>query len=385
MTIQKTSEQAFISSASPPSAAEVTRRKFKPVKWWAGLGVVVLALGGYSATRWLLGGFAHVSRGGPDRVPAYMAITAHVQEVVFTSAAVLLFYYVVWKPWRRDRRLSTDAIIFLGIGTVWIQDPLMNYTQQFFVYNSAYLNLGCPQCFMPGWIAHSSTMVESPFVGWTFYFGLAYLAAKAGVMIVRWAQSKYPKLGHVGALSFILIPFFVFDILTEFFWIRTGQYVYLGGAGGPHWLILFRGHFYQIPLWEVVLAAVWYTALTVGMLIKDDKGRHMMERGIDEIRGPRRRQTGLRLLAAIGMFNVLIFVAYTLPMAMLVMHWNQSPADIQNRSYFTQGICGPRTTYACPDPRLPVPNVNSARVGPDGKLVAPNGIPLAPGETGAKR
>jgi hypothetical protein len=71
------------------------------------------------------------------------------------------------------------------------------------------------------------------------------------------------------------------------------------------------------------------------------------------------------------MFNFGVLVAYNLPMMAFSMHWNRWPADVQKRPYFTQGICGPGTTTACPSPGVPIAKMDprSARIGPDGTIV----------------
>jgi hypothetical protein len=49
------------------------------------------------------------------------------------------------------------------------------------------------------------------------------------------------------------------------------------------------------------------------------------------------------------------------------------PADIQKRSYFTQGICGARTDRACPGPSIPIPLPGSAYINQEGGLSYPPG------------
>jgi hypothetical protein len=67
---------------------------------------------------------------------------------------------------------------------------------------------------------------------------------------------------------------------------------------------------------------------------------------------------------------------------MIPMGWHGAttstawPADIVKRKYLSQDICGPETSYACMDPRVPLPvDARSAHIGPDGKLVVPDGLP----------
>jgi hypothetical protein len=62
------------------------------------------------------------------------------------------------------------------------------------------------------------------------------------------------------------------------------------------------------------------------------------------------------------------------PNALIAERGSAWPQDVQKRSYFTSGVCGPGTDVACPDPRVPFPRGESSlRVAPDGSLVVPNG------------
>jgi hypothetical protein len=78
------------------------------------------------------------------------------------------------------------------------------------------------------------------------------------------------------------------------------------------------------------------------------------------------------------MFNLAIFTFYTLPIATIpALHWNTWSADVQKRPYFTQNICGPGNTYACPSSGIPINkgDPDSARIGPRGTIIAPKGVP----------
>jgi hypothetical protein len=86
----------------------------------------------------------------------------------------------------------------------------------------------------------------------------------------------------------------------------------------------------------------------------------------------------LRVVACIGMYNASILLTWMIPMGL--QSWINSdawPQDVYQRSYLVHDICGPDTTYACMDPRIAIPaNPDSAHISPDGKLIAPNGLPV---------
>src|SRR3954452_2742683 len=135
--------------------------RIKPVKWWAAGGVIVLGLIAISVSRWILGGHAHQTTIGRSSVPTFMVVSVRIHEVVFSAIAVAAFYWTIVRPWRRERRLTTDGILLLSLWSVWwFTDPMGNYHRIMYVYNSAAVNLGCPQCFLPGWQSRASSYAE---------------------------------------------------------------------------------------------------------------------------------------------------------------------------------------------------------------------------------
>jgi hypothetical protein len=87
---------------------------------------------------------------------------------------------------------------------------------------------------------------------------------------------------------------------------------------------------------------------------KDDRGRTVVERGIDGLQVGEGRKTALRFLAVFGMCNVLVLLCYNVPNAIIGAHSTAWPRDLQERSYLTDRLCGPGTDRACPGPGVPL-------------------------------
>ena len=67
------------------------------------------------------------------------------------GSIVVVHRYII-RPWRRERRLTLDAMMIIAFAQAWmLQDPWLNYSNTWFNYNAAFVNLGCPQCHAPGW------------------------------------------------------------------------------------------------------------------------------------------------------------------------------------------------------------------------------------------
>jgi len=121
---------------------------------------------------------------------------------------------------------------------------------------------------------------------------------------------------------------------------------------------------------------VMFTAVCSLRYFRDDRGYTIAERGIERLRAGR-RQTALRILAVIFAMHLILTLAYNLPNSVVGAHSRPWPADLQKRSYLTDGICGEGTDRMCPAPGVPLPRGNgSAYIDLDGQLVVPAGTTL---------
>jgi hypothetical protein len=349
-------------------------KSIKPVKWWAAFGALVLVLIAYSVSRWLLGGHAKPTPIGSTPVPTFMVVSVRIHEVVFSLIAVVAFYVTIVRPWRRERRFTADGVLFVSLLSVWwFTDPIGNYGRIMYLYNGASVNLGCPQCYLPGWQARMGSYVEPIIWGQAFYIGVFVLVTIAGTKLLGWYRRRWPQHGRIVAVLFVLAVATVFDLFCEIYWLKLGLYVY---PNLP--FSLFSDHYYRVPLHEILGTGLWYTGIVACRYFTNDKGETWAERGLSEVRVSPRWRSVLRVLACIGMYNASILLTYMIPMGLHA--WTTSdawPKDVYQRSYLVHDICGPDTTYACLDPRIAIPvNPGSAHISPDGKLIAPNGLPV---------
>jgi hypothetical protein len=189
----------------------------------------------------------------------------------------------------------------------------------------------------------------------------------AGGWVMTRAKARWP---HLGTFGVVMVGFAFFSIfaLVEPPILMLGLWSY---PGAIEWLTLFHGHYYQYPLNEWVVFATLMTAWTAFRHFRDDKGRTLAERGIDDLRVRGWRRTGIRFLALVGACNAIFLVTYTVPNAIAGLYASPWPKDVTDRSYLTDGLCGPGTDYACSGPGIPIPRPDSAHVGVNGDLVVP--------------
>ena len=336
------------------------------IKWWAGLGALFVAFQAYLYTRWVFSGnFSRVSS-GPDPIPLWMRVFAHTFEVVSLILVVWGLHRYVYRPWRKDRRIPALGMMWLASPTIYWLDWLINWGQQGGNWSGAFwVNMGSWYNFIPGWIAPNGEKVyELSSIGipvvivWIGLFSVAICA------VLRKVSSRWPNMGKVGLVGIAIAFSAVLDLVAEIVLIRTGMWTY-GGAIPS--LTLWSGHYYQFPLYETAILAPVMGFMGAIVYFTDDRGRTVVERGIDRIHASKRQKGWLRFLAFAGALNLLLFLYSVIWGLFTLQPGFQWTKDVVDRSYFRGGICGEGTKFACPAEGLPIPR------GSKGFYVAPNG------------
>jgi hypothetical protein len=360
--------QPVLTAAERAHPHNVEPRKATPITWWAGLGAAFLAFQLYLYGRWVTSSDFRPTDVGPDRLPTLMRVSVTSLEIIFASGFVVAVYFLLYRPWRRDGKISFYGLLVPAYLSMYWQDLFCNIVKPTFTYNSYFFNRGSWYEFIPGWSLPNANRMPEP---WIFSFP-AYVAGMLlpillAFVIVRRIHARHPQLGTAGVLALwavVVTPIVVFlDILL----VRFGVYIYAGTIPS---LTLFSGHYYQYPLYEILCFGMLAVGWGAIFSFRDDKGYSFVERGVDRVRATPRQRTALRFLALSGFLNVVFLVVYNLPMIAFSLApsfaWNP---DLQDRSYLRDQLCGAGTTYACPSGHVPIPMVGSDHVAPDGRLV----------------
>jgi hypothetical protein len=295
-----------------------------------------------------------------------METVIRIGEVGSVAAAVGVAYWFLVRPWRREGRVTLDGLFVIAFASLYWQDPLANYSQAWVTYNTAFVNFGSWTTDIPGWLAPNGNLFpEAVLWAGPVYIYAIFTAVLVANQLMRRAKQRWPRLGTAGLVGLCFAFFVVADLFIEVAWMRLGWFAYPGSIS---WLTIFHGHYYQFPIYEPILFGACWTAFACLRYFRDDKGRTLAERGIDELRATPRQKSGLRLLALVGALNAILLVGYEVPIQWFALHADEWPQDIVKRSYLTDGLCGPGTDYACSGPGVPVPRPDSAHLGPDGRL-----------------
>jgi hypothetical protein len=352
-------------SPSAPSPAQ-RQRRLPPVAFWAVAGAAIFAFQLYIWTKWITGPNFVAVPVGPDQPPEWIKATVTTWQIIGWPLAGACVYWFMVRPWRRERRISTDVLLIPVWLLLYFQDPLSSYLGNWFTYNAYAFNRGSWIAEMPGWMsfAKPGRMLLEPFV-WAvpaYIYGL-FLGTVIGCWAMRKVQQRWPGTHPVAlaALSWPIMAILDF-VLEGVIWMPQGLYTY----GGGH-IQLLGNQYFKFPLSEALLWGFAWAALTCVRFFKDDRGRTAFEKGIDQLRLGGKRKMAVRFLAVLGACQIVYFMTFTVPTSILVgANSAEWPQSTQNTSYMNDHICGHGTDRACPGPGVPNDKPGAPYLGTDG-------------------
>jgi hypothetical protein len=312
-----------------------------------GFQMVVLA-------RWVIGPNFKSTPPGVDQLPAWQATTFTLLQVGVPIAAVVLLYLWVIRPWRIHGKLTTDTMIALAASTVFFWDMVMNYTSVSLLYNSHLINRGAwANGAWPTWISPNANRLPEPLlIVPPAYTALVFSQVIIVLTLLRRIKARWPRLGILGSIAFIVVGLVITDTIIEGLVLRTGAYAYPGGIRA---ITLFAGETYQIPMSETVL----FGGLALGAIaclsyFRNDRGQTIVERGIDRLKvGDRAKQT-VKFFAIYGAIHLGFVVLYMIPQQWFATHADPFPDNY--KSYMINDMCAAGADgKTCPGPGVPMP------------------------------
>jgi uncharacterized protein DUF5135 len=350
--------------------------KIKPVTIWATIGGALLILQLYVWIRWITGPYFVRVPGGPSDPPMYMKALLTTNAVVMCVGLPFVVWWFIIRPWVRERRITLDGILFVSCALFFFQDPLLNYFNTWCTYNTWLWNRGSWSSHIPGWVSpeEPGRQVAEPLLINATGYGMVLVLAIAGCWFMRKIKARWPGISNVRLILVTYAAAFVADFVMEAgFMLPFGLYTYPGSIRS---VTVFAGTYHQWPVYEGLMWGGVMTALTCLRYFTDDRGRTVVERGLDQVRGGFARQQLVRFLAIFAAVSGCFFFFYNVPAQWIGMHSDPWPQDHLKRSYFNGGICGDGTDVPCPDPGLPIPTKRSGFINTDGVLVLPDGVEM---------
>lgn len=329
----------------------------KPWQWqhyMAVAGAVCLLWGGWTIVAWI--------GAGPHQVTAFRdhGDFSWTAARLYEAAALLMSVIVgtlVVRGCRRQRRLTWDGqLCIAGLLVYWV-DPLPNFYQPIVLYSSQWFNV-TNWCSQTPFVVNTDCgrMPEAVAFLWPVYtFGLL-AAAMIGCWVLRRVTARWPDISFVKLVWICAALGAAIDMAMEIPIIRIGLWRY---AAFPDALSLFGGEF-RYPIFEALVAIVFFAPVFLIRHFKDDRGRTVFERGLDHL-SPTRR-TALSLMSTIGLVQVLVIIGclILIPIAPYTGPFPEYPAHLVNgmcdNGEFTKtryGPCPGSPGYEAPIRHLP--------------------------------
>jgi hypothetical protein len=360
--------QATMERPAEPLAGPTPPKFPQPVTIWAVVGAVFTVTTLWMVVKWVIGpNFVPVPV-GPDSPPAWMKIVLNAGQVVTVALALFNMYWFLVRPWRRSRNVPFEGLLCIGVLIISPWDPVSNYLQTWFTYNSYLFNRGAPIVELPGILTPHSPGAQMawsiPFIPAVYVATMPWIVL-AGCAMMRAAKRRFPNARGLGPLTAWLVFLLILEVVLEgFIFCRLGFYSYAGGW----WPLMNAGKYSQVPL-NAALVDLWVGAVIAVRYFTNSRGETLAERGASELSGSNSKQIVVRGLAVIGMTAGTIFAIYHVPSAILSgANAHEWPADVKNRSYFLNQ-CGPRVDRACPGPNVPLSRPGSGYLNWRGQFV----------------
>ena len=327
--------------------------KPRPVVYWAVAGAALFAFELFVLAKWVTGPNLESTPTGPDTISdGSQAFYTGLQIVVPLATAACVYVWVI-RPWRREGRLTTDGMLALSGGMLFFWDMCMNYTSVTLLYNSHLVNLGAwANGSWPTWTSPNANLLPEPlFVSLPGYTCLVFGQVVFMLWALRKVKARRPGLGFLGTIGVLVGGLFLIDTIIETLLVRTGVYAY---PGGIREITLFAGETYQMPLSESFLfGGLGLGAVAALSYFRDDKGRTIVERGLDRVQAGVKQKQLIKLAAIFGAVHLAFLVLYMVPNQFLATHSDPFPEGYE--SYMINDMCASGADgETCPGPGVPM-------------------------------
>jgi hypothetical protein len=244
----------------------------------------------------------------------------------------------------RARGLTLDAKVVLGTLPIYWIDPLLNALQPSFFYSSNFVNVANWCGDMPlVRNAECGRLPEPVLLLWPIYTFGVYVIAKAFVAIMHRVKHRWPRMSNTELVALTLILVAMFDAGIEQAGLRFNLWAY---PGYPDALSV-GGGVHKLPFIEMTFIAIWVGGTACLYYFRDDRGRTIVEQGLERLSPPRR--TVVEISAIHGVIASLFMVGTMLNVAagLWSSKYPEMPAYLVNRLCDAPGVTG--TDYGpCP-------------------------------------
>jgi hypothetical protein len=319
------------------------------------LGAAVLGFQLYVLGRWVTGPYFVATQPGPDHISQLQHNYFLGLQIMVPAVAAWMLWHFLVKPWIAQGRITTDGRLIGAFSMIFFWDMGMNFSSTVLFYNSYFFNRGAWNLgSWPLWLSPDANALPEPiFVTMPGYTALVFSQILIVCWLLRKAKARFPRMGVVSSVAFIVLGLTILDSAIEVVLIRSGIYAYPGAIRS---LSLFAGQTYQFPLTEgFSFGGLGVGATALLSYYRDKNGKTWAEAGIEQVNffGAKGREW-VRFFAVFGFIHGTFFALYTLPNQFLSL--NSDPFPAHYPSYLENGMCvyGPQANQ-CPGPGVMMP------------------------------
>ena len=239
-----------------------------------------------------------------------------MKAILFTWTAdrgrlpIALWWFLI-RPWRRERRITLDGMLFVSCGLLWFQDPLLNYFSTWSTYNTWMWNMGSWVQDIPGLgvVGEPGAMMAEPVLMNAPGYFFVLLCTMLGCWVMRLAKKRFPNINTFGLIGVVIAWTFFFDFVIEG--------LFLMPMGFPTPAPSRRCRSMPAPTtsgrstkgsWGGVQAG-----LSAAALLHRRPRPHLRRARLDQVRGGFVRQQLTRFLAIFAACSAFFFVFYNIP------------------------------------------------------------------------
>lgn len=330
-TVELTPEAVAESALSERLAHPGRRMRWGPAQYLALAAVPLLGYQAWTLVQWLAA--------GPHQITQYRIAGSSswyvgwiVQAALVVGVATITVGLV--RACRRERRLTFDAMLFIGLLTTVFWDTVVNFVEPLWFYSSDWLNLN-------DWWGHAPLVINPaaghgafPVLMLALLYPFFVFDARLVARVMRRAQRRWPDISRARLIAVAFVPATLTGSILSLVMILPHLW---GGPGMP--LSVLSGD-YRWSLGEIVYIGSWSTTLACMRYFVNDRGQTLTERGLDHL--PRRRRTSTSLLATIAFCNLSVIV-WSSPLILAGLHAKQYPSyprHLSNLSCDTPGLTG---------------------------------------------
>jgi hypothetical protein len=355
-----------VTSTAPPLAwsapidAATAERQWSWPHYLCLIGAPILALQTWTLTAWLLDGPHQITEFRDGHTHTWWA--ARCYETLGVLLMVAMATYTV-RQCRREGRLTFDAMYLICGMTMFWSDLGVNLFGPAYLMSSNFVNLNNPLGHTPGMTNPDIGRAPDPIL---FTICLESAGILAGMMllcvIARRIKARNPNLSTAQLLLRLLGIGLLLDLAIEGPIIALGLWTY----PAPSWMSVGFGNGLKFPAAEMLSGAMVFLFLGLVRFFKDDKGRTIVERGIDHI--PPRRRAAMSLLALYAVTQIVAWGPSTwidIAYVPFEQQWPKTPAHLVNDACDAPGITGTRFGPCPGSPGYRIPTRTTGLEGPN--------------------